>query len=505
MCRYTALFILIVLVCSLLNPMFVMAKETDSLMLYCAAGIRYAVEEVIQDYKKEYGIEVQPTWAGSGALISIMDVARKGDLYLAADEDHIQIARDKGLVLEAIPIAYQRPVIAVRKGNPRKIQSLDDLLQDGLTISLANETASIGKKAIAVLKKFDLWEKVKAHVDRNGVYKPTVNEVANDLLLGMADAGIVWDTTVLQYGDRLEMIPIADTDEFIEQVTISVLEFSKYPTSALAFARYLTARDRGLVRFKEKGWPVVKDADVWAETPQVTYFAGGVNRRAIEETIKEFSEREGVIFNTTYNGCGILVGQIKLGQRPDVYHTCDASFMPDVESLFLDIVPVSTMRIVILVAPSHIDKIKSIDDLLKPGIRLGMGNPQQSAMGSLTVKMLEAMGKWEAFEQSNNIATMVPTGEYLIAPILSGNLDAALCYESNATLITEQSNAVIIPIDHPKAFATQTYTVSKQSKHKYLMNRFLDALARTKDRYEEAGFGFKLDSTEDGSTSSSGK
>ncbi len=468
----------------------VVAKTT--LSLYCAAGIRYAVEDVIQDYRDEYGIEVQPTWGGSGALISMIDVAKRGDLYLAADEDHIKIAKEKGLVQESMPIAYQRPVIAVRKGNPKQIQSLQDLTRDGLVVSLANKTAAVGKAAVKLLKTVSLWDEVKARVDSNGIYKPTVNEVANDLLLGMADAGILWDSTVMQYQDSLEMIPIPGTEEFIDKITVGVLTVSKQPAEALKFARYLSARDRGLKIFAENNWPVIEDGDVWKETPQVTYFAGGVNRRAIEDTIKEFSQREGVEFNTVYNGCGILVGQMKLGQRPDVYHSCDESFMPGVAELFNEVIPVSTMDIVILVAPSHKDKIKSIDDLLRPGIRVGMGNPEQSAMGHLTVQLLKDVGKWEALKESQNISTQVPTGEYLIAPILSGNLDAALCYESNATLVQQQGEAFIVPIKHTKATATQTYTIAKSSKHKYLMQRFLDALAKTEDRYQNAGFTFKL-------------
>ncbi len=473
------------------------AAQPKTLTLYCAAGIRYAVEDVIKDYKKEYGVEVQPIWAGSGALISIMDVARKGDLYLAADQDHINIARQKGLVREAMPIAYQRPVIAVRKGNPKKIKTLSDLAREDVVVSLANQTAAVGRASVALLQKFNLWDKVKTRVDKNGVYKPTVNEVANDLLLGMVDVGLIWDSTVLQYSQQLEMIAIPQTDDFIDQVTIGVLSFSRTPTEALKFARYLSARDRGLKRFAEKQWPTIEDGDAWAEKPQITYFAGGVNRRAIEETLKEFAERENVLFNTVYNGCGILVGQMKLGQRPDVYHSCDASFMADVTDLFFDVKAVSSMNIVIIVAPAFKDRIKSVDDLLKPGIKVGMGNPQQSAMGHLTVKMLQEMGKWDKLQKSGNIAVQVPTGEFLVAPILTGNLDAALCYESNATLVTQKGDAAIVPIDHSGAVAVQTYTIGKQSKHKYLLQRFLAALEHTEDRYKKAGFEFKLNEPSD--------
>ena len=371
-------------------------------------------------------------------------------------------------------------------------KKLSDLTRGDVTASLANQTAAVGRASVALLQKFNLWDQVKARIDKNGVYKPTVNEVANDLLLGMVDAGLIWDSTVLQYNQKLEMIPIPGTDDFIDQVTIGVLSSSRIPTEALKFARYLSARDRGLKRFAEKQWPTIDDGDVWAEKPQITYFAGGVNRRAIEETLKEFAQRENVIFNTVYNGCGILVGQMKLGQRPDVYHSCDASFMEDVTDLFLDVKAVSSMKIVILVAPAFRDKIKSIDDILQPGVRVGMGNPQQSAMGHLTVKMLQAMGQWDKLQKSGNIAVQVPTGEFLVAPILTGNLDAALCYESNATLVTQKGDAAIVPIDHSGAVAVQTYTIGKQSKHKYLLQRFLAALEHTEKRYKKAGFEFKL-------------
>ena len=121
----------------------VMAPSTSdgkpgTLFLYCAAGIRAPIAEIVARYREEYGVSVQVEYAGSGALLSKIRVAGKGDLYLAADATHIDIARQQGLVDEAIPLAYQRPVIAVAKGNPKQIQSARDLSREDVRTALGS-------------------------------------------------------------------------------------------------------------------------------------------------------------------------------------------------------------------------------------------------------------------------------------------------------------------------------------------------------------------------------
>ena len=59
-------------------------------------------------------------------------------------------------------------------------------------------------------------------------------------------------------------------------------------------------------------------------------------RPAIEQTITAFEEREGVRVPRVYNGCGILVAQMKAGQVPDAYFACDVEFMKQVQALFPD-------------------------------------------------------------------------------------------------------------------------------------------------------------------------
>jgi len=79
-------------------------------------------------------------------------------------------------------------------------------------------------------------------------------------------------------------------DAGLQNVTVAVLKTCKQPTAALRFMRYLGARDRGLGVFKEKGYEPV-EGDVWAERPEITFFCGAINRRAVDEVLKAFAER----------------------------------------------------------------------------------------------------------------------------------------------------------------------------------------------------------------------
>ena len=92
------------------------------------------------------------------------------------------------------------------------------------------------------------------------MFRPTVNEVANDVKIGAVDAGIVWDATADQYPE-LDPVPIKDAHRFGVSITIGVLTSTRQPTAALRFARYLGARDKGLPVFERMGFPTVAVRD----------------------------------------------------------------------------------------------------------------------------------------------------------------------------------------------------------------------------------------------------
>ena len=358
--------------------------ENQSLVLFCAAGIKPPIEKLAREYEQKFGVRIDIQYGGSGTLLSSLRVSNMGDLFLAADESYILEAEKLGLVAETQPLAEISPVIAVKKGNSKNITGLEDFLREDVSFSLGNPgAASIGKYTKQILEGHNLWDPIRENVT---VLKPTVNEVANDIRIGAVDAGIIWDAMINQWDD-LEIVPSKLFEGYSKNVTLSVLNSSMQPTEALKFLRYVSSKEFGNSEFDRSGYKSVA-GDHWEKKPRILFYSGGVNRVAIESTIQLFEKREGITVERVYNGCGILVSQIKAGQRPDAYLTCDITFMDQVQEHFVDVEDVSNTIILIAVKSGNPKNVIGLQDLLKKDMRIGVCNPQQSALGELTKNLL---------------------------------------------------------------------------------------------------------------------
>lgn len=456
------------------------------LVVYCAAGLKGPVEAVARQYGEAFGVEVQLQYGPSNVLLASLQVNDKGDLYIPADDSYVKTARDKELVAEAVPLATMRPVLAVKRGNPKQVRSLDDLLTRDLRVAQANpEAAAIGKVSRAALERSGQWAALEKRVV---VTKPTVTDVAGDVALGAVDAGIVWDVTVRQV-EGLEVVPAAAFQNVSAQVSACVARRSSQPTNALHFARYLAAREVGLPKFAATGFEVV-DGDPWAEKPTVVLLAGAMLRPAIEDTITAFEAREGVEVIRKYNGCGILVAEMRAGAWPDAFFACDKQFLDQVGDHFGPGDTISGNQLVIIVQKGNPHGIKRLSDLGKKGLRVGIGHEKQCAMGVLTQQTLKEDRTDRAV--MTNVVVQSPTGDMLVNQMRTGSLDAAIAYLSNAAGSQDVLDAVAID-GIPCAFADQPVAAAKETKYPHLTRRLLDALrsAESRARFEAYGFRWK--------------
>lgn len=485
------------------------APKGETLTMYCAAGIRIPVEEIAEEYEAKYGVHVELQYAGSNSLLNQLQVNKfdTGDLYLAADDFYTDQAKELGLAQESMSIAHMRPVIAVQKGNKAGIKSIHDLLKADVRVSLGNpDQAAVGRAVRKRLKPIasgdsDLWTRLEEHVTNIGVFKPTVNDVANDVKVGAVDAAIVWDATVAmpKYRDDLIGIPVEELDGDPNLISICVLANSEQPTAAIRFARYLTARDRGLLVFEKYGMRPI-DGDVWVDNPEITFFCGAVNKRAVEQVVEDFAIREGVVVDTSYDGCGILTGKMKVIRDqstasgfPDVYMACDRYYLENVRDWFQDDVDVSDVEIVLAV-PKGSDKVRSVRDLLKPGIRIAMGEPEQCTIGALTRRLLTREGIYEKLKtkqiDDDELVVEKPSSALLIPDVVNGHVDVAIAYVSDTLAV--KSDVDIVRIESPLNLAVQPFSVSRSSLHKHLVRRLFERVAAAEEEFQAAGFHFRL-------------
>lgn len=225
------------------------ASQAAELTLLAAAVTRPTCETIVQDFTRDTGIRVNVQYGGSGALLAGVASGGPGDLLLAADESYIDAARTRGLAGESRTLAPLAGVIAVAPGNPRNVRSLDDLAR--VAYALPNpETAAIG----AVLQRELPPERWAALLAGARVVKPTVTDVANDVRLGVVDAGLVWDATVRQYGGTLEAVRDADLDRCRGSMQIALLTTAKRPDVARRLLDYFADPQRGGRRLTELGF-----------------------------------------------------------------------------------------------------------------------------------------------------------------------------------------------------------------------------------------------------------
>ncbi|MBD3671979.1 MAG: molybdate ABC transporter substrate-binding protein [Planctomycetaceae bacterium] len=223
------------------------------LTLFCAAGVREPIREVIERFERETGATVEARFAGSGVLLSSLRL-EEADLYLAADRGYLEQAQERGLTTRIVPFARQHPVIAVRTGNPHQIQSLADLTREKIRVTLPDpERAAIGRIAKALLESQSHWEPIWRHAI---LQRATVNDVANDVKLESADAGVVWNTTAAQYPE-LDAVEIPDFKSADSEIGIAVLKTSQQAELTQRFIDELLDPEIGQQIFARYGYDLI--------------------------------------------------------------------------------------------------------------------------------------------------------------------------------------------------------------------------------------------------------
>ena len=494
-------------------------KSDEAAPLYCYVGgtMRPAMEALARLYEKDTGRRVELDYGDSGANLVKAQTTGKGDLIVAHDPFHGALEH-KGMSLEGWAVATLEPEIAVAKGNPRKIQGLKDLARPGLRLVLTDAMYSTaGHVVAAMLRKTDLG----AAVERNVVTRTRAGgEAANAVVLGHADAAIVWNAVICLRREKLDAVPIEPAyrpkakvdavtsptfgliDMSAIRVTIDVLKSSKQPDAARALAAFAASpqamqvwqefgfspppaeeiggrypyflRPGGSCTAKEKG---VASPNFPAAKGSLYLYAGAGLRPAMEGVCRAFAARSGTKVESDYGGSGMLISRLRLARTGDLFMPGDLWYveLAEKEGLVESKADVCWFVPAILVQKGNPKAIRGLADLARPGLRIGLGNPKACQVGRATEEII-ARNQLDAAAIEKNLAFSSVTVNELGLQIQTGQLDAAIVWDAIAAQYAASADVVPIPAGQ-NVFSRVTVAVLKSCKDRALAGEFVKFLA----------------------------
>ncbi len=441
--------------------------------LHCYVGgtMRPAMEKLAAKYEAETGQTVDLDFGGSGENLIRFRQTGRGDLYVAHDPFHGALLR-AGETLGGWDLASLRPMIAVPKGNPKEIRGLADLAKPGVKVVLTDpEYSTTGHIYRVMFGKAGLADEIEANVvtrTRGG------GAAANQVALGAADAALVWNA-VIHLRDPLEAVDVAPAhrpqsevdavttatygpiDMSHIKVTIDILSSTDQAEAARAFAEFCASkeaeavwRDFGFtVTEGEKALPASPGAEAAARAPKdasLHLYCGAGLRPAVDALAEAFTRAGGPPVEIDYGGSGMIIARLRTARRGDLFLPGDVGYveLAEAEGLVASKTPVAVFTPVIMVPKGNPAGITRLADLARPGVRLGLGNPEACQIGRLSARLWPKNDVDPAAVAANLVYASATVNE-LGVQIKTGHLDAAIVWQAVAAQYPDDAQVVPIP------------------------------------------------------------
>jgi molybdate transport system substrate-binding protein len=203
------------------------AAPPGELKVFAAASLTAAFTELGERFTAASGgTRVTFNFAGSQALATQIQQGAPADVFASADLTNMDKVRN--LAGPPRNFASNRLQIVVEKGNPRRVEGLQDLASPDLKVVLAAPDVPAGRYAAQVLADAGVTVTPVSQEDN-------VKAVVTKVSLGEADAGIVYVTDVTAGGDRVEAVELPEDQNVVATYPIATVTASKAQERAQAF------------------------------------------------------------------------------------------------------------------------------------------------------------------------------------------------------------------------------------------------------------------------------
>lgn len=245
---------------ALVGAMCLQAAVADAkIIIFAAASLKTALDEVASDFQAQYGEEIAISYAGSSALAKQIEAGAPADVFISADldwMDHVQQAnlikaetRTSLLGNSLVLVAPKDSTGAIEIG-----QSFDlaGALGDGKLAMADVKSVPAGKYGKAALEKLGAWSAVEGKVAQADNVRAALALVAS----GEAPFGIVYQTDAVAE-PTVKIIGAFPDDSHPPIIYPAALIATSTNPAATDFLRYLES-PAALGVFKRQGFKILK-------------------------------------------------------------------------------------------------------------------------------------------------------------------------------------------------------------------------------------------------------
>jgi molybdate transport system substrate-binding protein len=205
------------------------SKLTGPLTVLAAASLTEAFRDTKASLEKEYsGLAITYSFAGSQQLVSQIQSGAPADVVATADTASMNTLASAALVDFPTVFAHNKLEIVVAPGNPKAVKGLTDLARPDLIVVLEDPSVPAGKFARQALQKANVTVNPRS-------LELDVKSELQKVVMGEADAGIVYVTDVTAAGATITGVPIPDEQNVIATYPIAVVKASTHAAAAKAF------------------------------------------------------------------------------------------------------------------------------------------------------------------------------------------------------------------------------------------------------------------------------
>ncbi len=226
------------------------SQPGDEIVVLCGTSFGPPVEKLARQYEDATGRKVTLSMGGSEELLPQVKTHAAGDLFVTHDP-FMDETEKAGAMLRWVQVGDLAPALVVAKGNPKKIERLEDLARPGLKVILPNaEFSTCGQMVVKLLEKKGIKDAVMANVG-NRLFRGH-SEIGNNMKLGHGDAAIIWNGVAHNFRDSIEIVPTPYEYDAETRVGVIGLSYTKNKDGVEQFLKYVD--EHGKQVFTEFGY-----------------------------------------------------------------------------------------------------------------------------------------------------------------------------------------------------------------------------------------------------------